>query len=141
MSEEKLRELKELDRKVSLIERRKQELQEQLEAEKELAKWYDQVLEESGFKRPRDFIKAAMRHFGIKQVNLEKTKSAAGVAGVKAAAGAEGGKRTRTKITPELRDQIKAALAENRSKNSVKDDFGVSYPVVKKIADGGYDNL
>lgn len=139
MSEAKLKQIKELERQASLIERRKQELKEQLEAEKEQAKWYDQVLKESGYTKPRDFIKSAMEHFGIRQISLGKARGGAAV-GI-ASAAASNGKRSRTKVTADLRDKIKSALREGRSKNSIKDEFGVSYPVVKKIEDGGYDKL
>jgi malate synthase len=144
MSEATLNEIKKLERQASQIAKKKKQLEEQVQAEKELSKWYDQVLKESGFKRPRDFIKAAMQHFGIRKVSLAKTSGAAAGGGAAKAASKSSGsvaKRSRTKVTASLRDDVKAALSKGETKNSIKERFGISYPVVKKIADGGYDSL
>ncbi|NBD37964.1 MAG: hypothetical protein GVY10_05285 [Verrucomicrobia bacterium] len=144
MSEATLNEIKKLERQANQIAKKKKLLEEQVQAEKELSKWYDQVLKESGFKRPRDFIKAAMQHFGIRKVSLAKAGSSGPASGSAKTSGkstASGAKRSRTKVTASLRDDVKAALSKGETKNSVKERFGISYPVVKKIADGGYDSL
>lgn len=138
----KEKELKELEKLANRIARKKARLEAQMEAEKETAKWYDQVLKESGFKRPRDFLKALMKHFGIRTVSLAKTGGRGPGRPPKQATKAKTGtRRKRTKITAELRDKVKAALGKEASKNTASKRFGISYIVVKKIEDGAYDKL
>ncbi len=144
MSESTLNEIKKLEKQANLIARKKKQLEEKVQAEKELSKWYDQVLKESGFKRPRDFIKAAMGHFGIRKVSLSQSNrgsSASPVGEDAPKSTGSGSKRARTKVTAKLRDDVKATLAKGETKNAVQKRFGISYPVVKKIADGGYDKI
>lgn len=142
MNKIKLNELKELEKMANRIARKKAKLEQQLAAEKEQAKWYDEVLKESGYKRPRDLIKALMSHFGIRTVSLTTKKRGPGRPR-KAAAGkaTKTGKRKRTKVTAALRDDIKKALDGGLSKNAAAKQYGISYIVIKKIADGGYDKL
>lgn len=146
MNKAKLNELKELEKLQKKITRKKAKLEEQMKVDAETAKWYDQVLQESGFKRPRDFVKALMEHFGIRNVSLDKARRGPGRPAKAAKAesakkGAKNGTRKRTKVTPQLRDQVKEALKAGTSKNAVGKKFSISYPVVKKIGDGGYDKL
>jgi hypothetical protein len=49
-------------------------------------------------------------------------------------------RRSRTKVTPELRDLIKAKL-KDQSVNRVSKELQISYPVISKIARGQYDQL
>jgi hypothetical protein len=141
----KQNELKELEKLASRIAKKKAKLEAQVKAEKETAKWYDQVLKESGFKRPKDFIKALMEHFGMRTVSLAKAKRGPGrpaKAATKPKAKTKStGRRKRTKITAELRDKVKASLEKGASKNAAAKSFGISYLVVKKIEDGAYDTL
>ena len=53
----------------------------------------------------------------------------------------ESTRRTRTKVTAELRDAIKSEVASGKSKNSVSKSRGISYIVVDKMVKGGYDHL
>lgn len=147
MSKEKFNQLKELEKLATKIAKKKAKLEEQLESEKETAKWYDQVLKESGFKRPRDFLKALMGHFGIRTVSLTKEAKAGGKrgpgrppkpAGVKPASGS---KRKRTKVTADLRDKIKADVQAGTSKTAIGKKYGISYLVIKKVESGSYDKL
>ncbi|MFO7724522.1 MAG: hypothetical protein R6V45_03150 [Oceanipulchritudo sp.] len=147
MNKNKITELKELEKLANKIAKKKARLEAQVEAEKETAKWYDQVLKESEFKRPRDLIKALMEHFGIRSVNLSGSKRGPGRP-PKAESEAKPQKETngtrrrkRTKVTPEVRDEVKASLTGGMSKNAAAKNFGISYPVVRKIEDGVYDNL
>jgi len=50
-----------------------------------------------------------------------------------AAAGKKKGRRTRAKDTPELREQILAAVKENHTGASIAKRFGVSLPTVQNI--------
>lgn len=140
-------ELKELEKLAGRIAKKKAKLEAQVKAEKETSKWYDQVLKESGFKRPKDFVKALMEHFGMRTVSLAKArrkpgrpaKTAAKPKGKAKAAGTV--RRKRTKITADLRDKVKASLEKGVSKNAAAKSFGISYPIVKKIGDGAYDAI
>jgi hemoglobin-like flavoprotein len=49
-------------------------------------------------------------------------------------------RRKYTKITPELRDQIKALL-KKQSMNRVAEELQISYAVIAKVANGAYDRL
>jgi hypothetical protein len=149
MSKAKLNEIKELEKLANKIAKKKARLEAQMEAEKETAKWYDQVLKESGFKRPRDFVKALMTHFGIRTVSLAGSGKGSGrgpgrppkATGVQTKKDKTPKRRKRTKVTPELRDQVKEALAGGTSKNAAAKQYGISYLVIKKIEDGAYDSL
>lgn len=142
MNKIKMNEIKELEKQAARIAKKKARLEQQLAAEKEQAKWYDEVLKESGYKRPRDLIKALMAHFGIRTVSLASKKRGPGRPRKAAAAKtAKAGKRKRTKVTAALRDEIKKVLADGQSKNAIAKKYGISYIVIKKIADGGYDKL
>ncbi len=145
MKTAKLEELKRLEKEAARLARKREKLEAQLKAEKEAAKWYDQVLKESGYKRAKDFVKALMSHFGIRTVNLTRTGRGAGRAAQGGNGAKRGGKaaakRKRTVVTPELRDKVKGALAKGASKGAVAKEFKLSYPVIKKISEGGYDKL
>ncbi len=115
MKNTKLSELKELEKLATKIAKKKAKLEQQLAADKEQAKWYDEMLKESGFKSPRALLKAMMEHFGIRTVSLVKAKGNRGPGRPpKAAAKAPATKRKRTKVTPKLRDVQECRLQEVR---------------------------
>jgi len=118
-------ELKNLDKEQELLKKRREELQEKLEAQAEERKKLEAVYENSGFPSPRALIKALMVHYGVKVTG----------------AAAEGKRRKRTKVTPELVAQVKAAVnEEGLSKNQAAKRFEISYAVVTKMITGGYDS-
>ena len=139
----KQKELKELEKLANRIAKKKARLEAQVQAEKETAKWYDQVLKESGFKRPRDFVKALMGHFNIRTVSLAKTGRGPGrpPKTAKKPQARTTGRRKRTKVTAELRDKVLGYLEKGNSKNAAARHFGISYIVIKKIEDGAYAKL
>jgi malate synthase len=142
MMQSKKQELKELEQLASRIAKKKKRIEAQLKEEEETSKWYDQVLKESGYKRPKDFVKALMIHFGIRTVTVgNKSGRGPGRPRKAAAPATSTGRRKRTKITAELRDKVKAILAKGNSMNAVSKQMGISYIVIKKIADGAYDKL
>ncbi len=77
-----------------------------------------------GFDDINAFIKALKQASGIR-------KSRKGPKAPKAAK-AEG-KRTRAKITPELKEQVKAAVAEGKTGAEIAAQFGISLPSVQNI--------
>ena len=50
-------------------------------------------------------------------------------------------RRTRTQVTAELRDSVKAEVAGGKSKNKVSKERGISYIVIDKMVKGGYEHL
>lgn len=96
-----------------------------LEEEKKI----EGVFKTSGFATPRALIVALMDRYGIRSVASaeESTEKV--------------GRRKRTKVTAELRDQIREKVNGGVSKNQIKKDFEVSYAVVNKVMDGSYDSL
>jgi len=51
----------------------------------------------------------------------------------KAAASARGGKRKRTKITPELKEAVIAAVNAGKTGSAISKEFGISLPSVQNI--------
>lgn len=129
-----LEQLKELEREQQRLAKLKETLEKDLKEAAEQAKWYVQVLKESGMNSPRQLIKEMMRHFNIRSISLKESGDAP-----VAAKASSGGRRRRSKVTPDLRDKIKAALAKKVSKKQIALDYKVSYPVVKNVEDGKYD--
>lgn len=85
-------------------------------------------------KLPSDFGYASLNEF------IKALKSAAGKGGkakkskaVKAAKAPKAGKRTRAKITPELKQQVIAAVQEGKSGAQIAKAFGISLPSVQNI--------
>ena len=68
------------------------------------------------------------------------TKALVDIYGV-GGSGATGTRRTRTKVTAELRDAIKSEAAGGKAKNRISKERSISYIVVDKIIKGGYDQL
>ncbi|MCF3648488.1 helix-turn-helix domain-containing protein [Synoicihabitans lomoniglobus] len=67
---------------------------------------------------------------------LKAVKAAAGskTRGRKAkASAAPSGKRTRTKITPELKAKVKAAVEAGKTGSAIASEFGISVPSVQNI--------
>jgi hypothetical protein len=76
-----------------------------------------------GFDSVESFIKAVRAVAGKgKSKRSRKAKGAAA-----------GGKRTRTKITPELKEKVKAAIAAGKTGAAVAGEFGISLPSVQNI--------
>jgi transposase-like protein len=97
-------------------------LQQSIEAErtKELAALPTQY----GFDSVESFIKA-VRAAGGKGKGKRGRKPKAASSG--------GGKRSRTKITPELKQQVVAAVNAGKTGAAIAGDFGISLPSVQNI--------
>lgn len=140
--------LKKVTKEQERLAKEKAALEAKIAEKAAQAEQFNEMKMAAGFRRPKDFIKALMEHFGVMEMKLDipeemeatervTRKRAARKTAKKAAKGS--GKRIR--VTAELRDRVKAALAEGTGRMKVGREVGVSYPVVKKIAEGGYDNL
>lgn len=85
---------------------------------------------EYGYSNLNDFIKALKSAAG----KAGKGKKAAKTAKApKAAKAAKAGKRTRAKITPELKQQVVAAVQSGQSGAEIAAAFGISLPSVQNI--------
>ena len=116
--------LKELERERIRLEEKRKAIQEKIEEQAEAEKKLEELFDESGFPTPRALIVALMRKYGVR---LSDT--------------AGEGRRKRTKVTAELRDNVREAVNSGLSKNQASKQFEISYLVVNKIMAGSYDNL
>ncbi|MCC5839064.1 MAG: hypothetical protein JJT96_02985 [Opitutales bacterium] len=119
-------ELKQLEKEEARIAKKKEALAARLEKAQEQEKYLDELVEKSGLD-PRSLVQALIVKYGV------KVQATPGLKGLKT--------RTRTRITPELRDRIKSAVQENGSKNSVSKEMNISYAVISKVVNGEYDHL
>ncbi len=120
-------EIKQIEKEEARLARKKEALEVKMKKEAELDKKLDDLFKKSGFKTPRALIKALMNKYGVR---------------VNATAASNGNRtRKRTKITPELRDEIKKKVKGGQSMNSVSKEYSISYAVISKIAKGNYDKL
>jgi hypothetical protein len=117
-------EIKNLDREVERIARRKKELLLRQEAAQR-AKSLDVILEESGYASPQDLVEALIRRFGLRVTGENLLRR----------------KRKRTKVTALLRDSIRQDCSTGFSKNRASKKYDISYAVVSKILTGNYDHL
>jgi hypothetical protein len=124
--------LKKIEKEQARLARQKEKLQAKLKAAKEQDKKLDQLVKGSGYKTARALIVALMNRYDIGKVSAgRKPRAAAKASGAP--------RRKRTKMTPELRDQIKAAVKQGTSKVAVAKQFDISYQVVTNAAAGKYD--
>ncbi len=119
-------ELRKLEKERIRLEEKKQDLQSRLQAENEAEKKLQGLFEESGYPTPRALVLALMRKYNVR---------------VTGASTETGGRRKRTKVTAQLRDDVRKAVDGGLSKNQASKQFEVSYLVVNKIINGAYDNL
>ncbi|MDR3117505.1 MAG: hypothetical protein LBT98_02960 [Puniceicoccales bacterium] len=117
-------ELKNLDREVERIARRKKELLLRQEAAQK-AKSLDVIYEESGYASPQDLVEALIRRFGLSVTGENLLRR----------------KRRRTRVTAGLRDSIRQDCAAGFSKNRASKKYNISYAVVSKVLTGNYDHL
>lgn len=78
-----------------------------------------------GYADVNDFIKALKQVVGVRGKRGKKT--------AKAPSGKPAGKRTRARITPELKEQVKAAVLEGKSGPEIATRFGISAQSVQNI--------
>ncbi|MCH2154983.1 MAG: hypothetical protein MK080_03160 [Opitutales bacterium] len=121
-------ELLDLEKKLELLAKRKEELLEQQKLEAERSAKLDKLLEESEYGTAKELVEALVQKFNVR-ISLISTSATSGK------------RRKRTKVTADLRDKVKGAVAEGYSKNQVSKNFEISYAVVNKIVDGAYDAL
>ena len=116
--------LKELERERIRLEEKKMALQAQLEEQAAAEQKVQQLFESSGFPTPRALVIALMKKYNLRITSVPTE-----------------GRRKRTKVTAELRDDVRGVVNGGLSKNQASKKFEISYLVVNKIMAGGYDNL
>ncbi len=110
-----------------LAKKKKSLLQKKKEAEAQDAK-LENLVKSIGFKTPKALVEALVAKYNIRLTG-------------KTGGGKTGRKRTRTKVTKELRDTIRKDVNAGLSMNQTSKKYEVSYVVVSKIMKGGYDHL
>jgi len=118
--------LKALEQDEARLARKKQRLIEQLDKQREAHKELDALVANSGYKNARELIKALAVRNGLDLSRM---------------GGTGGGRKTRARMTAATRDQIKTVAKGGKTAYAVSKELGISYPVVKKAMDGGYDHL
>ncbi len=118
--------LKEIDKAQSRLEKRRARLEAKMEKERAADAKLDKIFETSGYNTPRALVKALINRYNLR---------------LGAARAAAGGARKRTKVTPQLRNDIKKAVKGGKSKMAVSKDFGISYAVVTNVMKGKYDKM
>lgn len=117
-------ELKLIEKERARLIEKEKELQEKLEAQAEAEKQLQALFEHSGYPTPRALIIALMKKYGVR-VNGAPSE----------------GRRKRTTVTAQIRDDVKKAVHGGTSKNQASKQFEISYLVINKIIDGKYDHL
>ncbi|MEQ9823282.1 MAG: hypothetical protein ABQ298_02750 [Puniceicoccaceae bacterium] len=122
--EKKLKELENEERK--LADKKQKLIEEQKLIEARQAKLQD-LYNNSGYNSPRELVEDLIQKFGLRLGSSSASDSQP--------------RRTRTRITAQLRDAVKADIEAGNTKVSVSKKHGISYVVVGKIAKGEYDKL
>ena len=120
--------LKQIEKERARLDEKMKELEGRMKAEAEAEKKLEDLYQNSGYPTPRALILALMKKYGIRLTGA-------------ASSGESAGRRKRTKVTAELRDEIKGAVEGGLSKNAAAKKFEISYIVVNKIVGGEYDSL
>ena len=122
--EKKLKELENEEKKLAEKKRELMEQQKQIEAKQ---KKLEELFEKSEYSTPKELVEDLIAKYSIRIGALGATDAQP--------------KRTRTRITAELRDAVKADIDAGNTKVAVSKKHGISYVVVGKIAKGDYDKL
>lgn len=126
-----LDEIKRVEKEEAKLAKRKKALEARLKEEEEKNQKLDTIVEDSGYATPKALVKALVDRFSLR---------APRGSGISTTAGGNG-RRKRTRVTAELRDEIKAEIKGGSSMNQVSKARGISYAVIAKIAKGGYDKI
>jgi hypothetical protein len=115
--------LRDLDKEEKKIALKRKRLQAKASKDEGLKSKVEQFATEAGYRNGKALTKALVDIYGV------------------GGSGATGTRRTRTKVTAELRDAIKSEAAGGKAKNRISKERSISYIVVDKIIKGGYDQL
>jgi hypothetical protein len=85
-----------------------------------------------GYSDINEFIKALKQAIGVRGTGARRGRKPGKVARAPSRI-AITGKRTRARITPEIKEQVKAAVLEGKSGSEIAATFGISLPSVQNI--------
>jgi len=119
--------LKDLETEEKKLAEKKEKLIEEQKKIEEQQKRLGEVFEKSGFNSPKELVEALISKYSIRIGSLNTDAAPT--------------KRTRTRITAELRDAVKNEVNSGNTKMAASKKFGISYVVVGKITKGDYDHL
>lgn len=122
------KELKDIEKQQAALATKKKQILEAEKAKKQAKSDLEAVIKKSGYKNARALALALDELFGLRL-------------GIKKPGRPSGNRRSRTKVTPELRDAIKKEAAGGVSVNKLSKIHDISYAVVAKIVKGGYDKI
>lgn len=127
---------------LKVIEKQKKQLQQQEKLLREQAKAgkardqkLEQLVKDSGFKTPKELVQALIEKYKISMRGRRKGSTNA------ASSDKSKPRRTRTRITSELRDAVKKEFEAGTSMNAIAKERKISYVVITKICKGQYDHL
>ena len=123
--------LKEIEQQKKALQAQEKKLKEMAKEQKAAGQKLEQIVKQSEYETPKALVEALIEYFDITFRGRRKGS----------AKPVETGRRRRTKITPELRDEVKAEVNGGASMNSVAKSRGISYAVISKICKGGYDAI
>lgn len=126
--------LKDIEKQKKLLQQQEKELREQAKLEKAREQKLEQLVKDSGFATPKELVLALIDKYKVSLRGRRKGST-------KAAGARAGQKRTRTRITPELRDEIKKEHEAGATMNAISKERKISYVVVSKVCKGHYDHL
>jgi len=125
---EEAKAIKDIEKQQAKLERDKKKILEDLKKKEQQAQKLEKLVKDSGYASARELVEALIEKYNLKLRGRRKAASTTG-------------RRKRTKITPELRDEIKKEVKAGSSMNAVSKTRGISYAVIVKVMKGGYDKL
>jgi len=134
-------ELKRLKREEARLAIKKRVITAKIKIAREKSASLIAIVKNSGYKTPRDLIKALQEISSAGVRRRVVRRKAKAPAKTRARTAPAGKRRKRTKITVALRDAIRNEVKGGTSKNQVAKSRGISYAVVTKAVTGAYSKL
>lgn len=118
-------ELKEIEKRKALLDRQQEELMRRAQEQENTKNTILGFIEQQGFKDPQGLADKLAEFFGVRASVSRRQPN----------------RRTRIRITKEVRDEVKAALSGGEKRKSISNRTGISYQTVTNIDKGKYDHL
>ncbi|MGF1531779.1 MAG: hypothetical protein ACFCU4_10535 [Puniceicoccaceae bacterium] len=119
------KEIEKIEKEKQKLDQLKAELLKTVEEQENERRGIQSMIEQGGFGSPQRLADKLVELFGVKVTQAERN----------------GSRRSRTTITPAIRDGVKAALSQGERRRDVAEQFEVSYQTVLNIGRGRYDHL
>lgn len=132
------RQLKIIEKQKKQLQQQEKQLREQAKADKAREQKLEQLVKESGFANPKELVLALIEKY---KVSLRGRRKGSAKTATASRAAKSDQKRTRTRITPELRDDIKKQYSAGTTMNAIAKERKISYVVISKICKGHYDKI